>query len=117
MVLTPAAAAPSPGVDSLKLPRLLLTLSSPGTLPLDQNFNCASVPVRLRMCNDNGSKPWSSTTEVRADPEVRVDARLSSSRDSCFEESEAEGSSGLGDVRGLCGPSTAELALARDATD
>jgi hypothetical protein len=40
-----------------------------------------------------------------------VDARLSSSRDSFFEESEAEGSSGRGEVRGLWTPVTSMSAI------
>jgi hypothetical protein len=59
------------------------------------------VPVRLRICSDNGSTPRSSTTEVRVDPDARVEVLQSSSIDSFFGESDGELLSCLGDANGL----------------
>jgi len=71
------------------LPCRLRFPSSPATEPLPRYLNCASVPVRLRMCRDNGSTPWSSTTaEVRFDPEVRIEFRRSSSKEFFLTEAE-----------------------------
>ena len=93
---TPSFALPSGWV--LMLPWRLLVPSSLGMEPVPRYFNCASVPVRLRMCNESGSTPCSPMTEVRIDPEPRFDVLLSSSIESFLI---CGFFSGLGEPRGL----------------
>ena len=56
------------------------------------------MPVRLSICKDKGSTPWSSTSEFRLDPDERAGNWRSSSVDCLFVDIKGEADSGLGAV-------------------